>query len=119
MARKPRVLLPGAVYPLPAPLRAATRRLAERGGAARFVGVNELERQLLDALIALEQAARASPTVEPRPSLFPLFERIETLAAELPPSADPELRHFLQRKSYEKARQWLEGAAAQRGTCGH
>jgi hypothetical protein len=30
-------------------------------------------------------------------------EQIETLAQQLPPPLDPELAHFLQRRSYDKA----------------
>jgi hypothetical protein len=35
-------------------------------------------------------------------------ERIENLAAALPKPLDPQLAHFLQRKSYDKALQLLE-----------
>jgi hypothetical protein len=37
-------------------------------------------------------------------------ERIEDLEKRLPPKIDPELRHFLQRRSYSKALEALEGA---------
>ena len=37
-------------------------------------------------------------------------ERIEDLERRLPPKIDPELRHFLQRRSYSKALEALEGA---------
>ncbi len=81
--------------------------------------MNDVEARLLSALQDLETAARSMPTSQPKPSLLPLFARIDELTAALPANADPELRHFLQRKSYEKARQRLEGAVAARGTCGH
>ena len=35
-------------------------------------------------------------------------ERIDRLQKSLSPSADPRLRHFLDRKSYDKALQYLE-----------
>ena len=38
-------------------------------------------------------------------------ERIEALERRLPPTIDPELRHFLQRRSYNKALETLEGAS--------
>ena len=38
-------------------------------------------------------------------------ERIDNLAAELPKPIDPQLAHFLQRKSYDKALEFLEAAA--------
>jgi hypothetical protein len=41
-------------------------------------------------------------------------ERIESLAATLPKPIDPQLAHFLQRKSYDKALDFLEGRAPSR-----
>jgi len=38
-------------------------------------------------------------------------ERIEILAAALPKPIDPQLAHFLQRKSYDKALELLERRA--------
>lgn len=35
-------------------------------------------------------------------------ERIEELEQQLPPKIDPQLRHFLQRRSYSKALELLE-----------
>ncbi len=34
-------------------------------------------------------------------------ERIEQLEQDLPPTIDPQLRHFLQRRSYDKALEFL------------
>jgi len=39
-----------------------------------------------------------------------ISERIDNLAAALPKPIDPELAHFLQRKSYDKALEFLEGS---------
>ena len=39
-------------------------------------------------------------------------EKIEELELRLPPKIDPQLRHFLQRRSYSKALEALEGADA-------
>jgi hypothetical protein len=75
--------------------------------------MTDVESQLLTALRELEAVVRSR--TEPRPSLLPLFERIEGLAATLPAKGDPELRHFLERKSYEKARQRLEALELSRG----
>ena len=36
-------------------------------------------------------------------------EKIEELERQLPPQIDPQLRHFLQRRSYSKALELLEG----------
>lgn len=81
--------------------------------------VTKTESQLLAALQELDAAVKTPAVTKPPSSLLPLFGRIDSLAAQLPPASDPELRHFLQRKSYEKARQRLQGFAAERGTCGH
>jgi hypothetical protein len=37
-----------------------------------------------------------------------ISEKIERLEQTLPPKVDPELRHFLQRRSYSKALELLE-----------
>jgi hypothetical protein len=37
-----------------------------------------------------------------------ISERIELLERRLPPEVDPQLRHFLQRRSYSKALDLLE-----------
>jgi hypothetical protein len=46
---------------------------------------------------------------------------MDELTRRLPADAAPDLRHYLKRKSYEKARLFLEGREAenQRGSCGH
>jgi hypothetical protein len=80
-----------------------------------------IEQDLLAALGELERAAKTMPTANPKPDLPRMFARIDALAARLPDDSDPGLRHYLQRKSYEKARLWLEGRDAenQAGHCGH
>jgi hypothetical protein len=83
--------------------------------------MTETEKNLLQALLDLEEAVRQLPTAHPKPNLLQRITRIDELAAQLPPGSDPELKHFLQRKSYEKARMHLEGHAGEvaRGSCGH
>lgn len=81
--------------------------------------MNEIEEQILAALKELDAAVKAMPTANPKPNLVPLFTRIDELAQQLPRGTDPELLHFLQRKSYEKARSRLEGLGVVRGSCGH
>lgn len=76
------------------------------------------EEKILQALTELDAAVKTLPAANPKPDLLGLFARIDALAQELPRSADPELLHFLQRKSYEKARARLEGRVTARGTCG-
>ncbi len=81
--------------------------------------MNETENEILKVLTQLDAAVKTMATANQKPNLLPLFARIEQLAEQLPPETDPELRHFLVRKSYEKAKAKLEGNAAARGSCGH
>jgi hypothetical protein len=51
-----------------------------------------------------------------------MFDRIDELARQLPRDADPTLLHYLHKKSYEKARLFLQGREGEnaRGNChGH
>lgn len=81
--------------------------------------MSELERHILKALIDLESAVKAMPTAAPKPNLLPLFDRLDDLTRQLPPDADPNLLHYLHKKSYEKARLLIEGRDAEnaRGSC--
>ena len=81
--------------------------------------LNSTEQDVLRTLMELDEAVKAMATANPKPNLLPLFARLGELAQQLPPGADEELRHFLKRKSYEKARARLEGRVAERGACGH
>lgn len=78
-----------------------------------------LEHDILKHLINLEATVKAIPTANPKPNLLPLFQQIEKLADQLPRDTAPDLLHYMQRKSYEKARQWLEGRhpEIQKGGC--
>jgi hypothetical protein len=82
---------------------------------------NSLEKNLLDALVDLDNAVKAMPTANPKPNLVPLFNRIDDLARQLPRDADPALLHYLHKKSYEKARLYLQGRDAENqiGNCRH
>ncbi len=82
---------------------------------------NSLEKSLLAALLDLDQAVRSMPTANPKPNLMPLFNHIDELTKQLPRNADPALLHYLHKKSYEKARLFLQGRDAenQAGNCRH
>ncbi len=79
-----------------------------------------LENDLLKALADLEQAVKSMATAKPKPDLLPLFKRIDDLAKQLPPDTHPNLLHFMQKKSHEKARLFLEGRISEitKGACG-
>lgn len=83
------------------------------------MGMTAIERDILQALNDLEATVKTMATANPKPSLLPLFQRIEELANQLPRSTAPDLLHYMQKKSYEKARLWLEGSYAeiQKGGC--
>ena len=79
------------------------------------------ERTILQALVELDQQVKSMPTANPKPNLLPLFTRLDGLTHQLPPQTDPQLLHYLHKKSYEKARLFLEGRDAENaaGNCGH
>ena len=67
------------------------------------------ESQLLAVLLQLEETVKSLATANPKPSLLPLFARIDDLAAQLPRDTDPTLLHYLHKKSYQKAQLFLKG----------
>lgn len=83
--------------------------------------MTETERAILQSLLDLEAAVQTARTTNAKPDLLPLFARIETLTRELPRGADPNLLHYLHKKSYEKARLFLQGRDAEntQGNCRH
>jgi hypothetical protein len=83
--------------------------------------MTETERGLLQALLELEQAVQSMKTANPKPDLMPLFARIDDLTRQLPRDTDPTLLHYLHKKSYEKARLFLQGRDAENqvGNCRH
>ena len=83
--------------------------------------MTEAEYAILQELLGLEAAIKAMPTANPKPNLLPRFERIDSLTRQLPRETDPSLLHYLHKKSYEKARLFLQGRDAEnaQGNCGH
>ena len=79
------------------------------------------EKEILATLQHLEAAVKSMPTANPKPNLLPLFARLDELTYQLPRATDPSLRHYLHKKSYEKARLFLQGRDAenQLGNCRH
>ena len=80
-----------------------------------------IEQELLVALVQLTDTVRAMPGANPKPDLLPLFARLDELTARLPRETDPTLLHYMHKKSYEKARLFLQGREAenQAGNCRH
>jgi len=79
-----------------------------------------VEDDLLAALVKLENAVKTMATAEQKPDLLPLFKRVDELARQLPFNTSPNLVHYLQKRSYEKARLYLEGRTSEitKGVCG-
>ena len=83
--------------------------------------MTETERAILQTLTDLDGAVKSMAATGAKPHLLPLFSRLDELTRALPKDAAPDLLHYLHRKSYEKARLWLEGRDAEnaRGGCSH
>jgi hypothetical protein len=83
--------------------------------------MTETETSLLQALLDLEHSVTEMRTAHSKPNLLPLFERIDQLTRQLPRNGDPQLLHYLHKKSYEKARLFLQGREAENvaGNGGH
>jgi len=82
---------------------------------------SSVERQLLAALTQLAETVKTMPTANPKPNLLPIFLHLDELTKQLPRDADPTLLHYLHKKSYEKARLFLQGRDAENqiGNCRH
>ena len=83
--------------------------------------MTQLEQELHQALLELDGAVKRMAASKAPVDLLPLFARIDELGAKLPAGTDPQLVHFIQRKSFEKATLWLAGRKAEitRGVCGN
>lgn len=82
--------------------------------------VTATEQEILRTLAELDRMVRGMASANPKPDLRPVFARLDELTRQLPPQTAPDLLHYLHRKSYEKARLFLEGRGAENtaGSCG-
>ena len=72
-----------------------------------------LEAELAEALrerlaVIGDHALRASDPERHLAQLREASERITALQAKLPPNIHPQLRHYFERTSYDKALAWIE-----------
>lgn len=83
--------------------------------------MTKIEQAILQALTELDAVVKTMATANPKPDLRPLFTRVDELTRQLPRDANPNLLHYLHKKSYEKARLFLQGRDAENvtGSCGH
>ena len=76
------------------------------------------EQELLDTRLELEDAV-AHVNADPKPDLMALFARLDALTVAMPKDAPPALLHYLHKKSYQKARLFLQGQDPEAGACPH
>ena len=83
--------------------------------------MTEIEQNILDSLLELESTVKTLAITNPKPSLQSFFARLDELTGQLPRTTSPDLLHYLHKKSYEKARLFLQGRDAENaeGNCGH
>ena len=74
--------------------------------------------ELLDTLVELETAV-ANVNAEPKPDLVGIFSRLDELTAALTADAPRDLLHYLHKKSFQKARLFLQGQDPEQGECPH
>lgn len=67
----------------------------------------------------LEQLKSLDATAANRGNVLPILNELSRLTRLLPPTADPDLLHYLNRRSYEKARLFLDGIDPGTGACRH
>jgi hypothetical protein len=70
--------------------------------------MTQTEREILDTLLELEKSVGQMNGGAAKPDLRPIFTRLDKLALQLPADAPRDLRHYLERKSYQKARAFLQ-----------
>jgi hypothetical protein len=81
--------------------------------------MTQTELEILNYLTELDRAVKVLRTANPKPDLQAIFGQLDRLTRALPPNTDPGLLHYLHKKSYEKARLFLQGRDAEnpRGGC--
>jgi hypothetical protein len=81
--------------------------------------MTDTEKSILDSLSELDRAAKSMSGPGPKPNIASILSRLDTLTDELPKGTDPNLLHYLHKKSYEKARLFLLGRGSENasGSC--
>ena len=69
---------------------------------------SELAAALRERLAIISDDESRRDPIQHTARLRAVSETIEELERRLPPAIDPQLRHFLQRRSYDKALELLE-----------
>ncbi len=97
------------------------RGLAPLPGWWQGAGVTCLEAEILMELRRLDETVAAMSGNGPKVSILPMVQELARLTALLPPGTDSQLLHYLHKRSFEKARLFLEGRDGENiaGPCGH
>ena len=72
----------------------------------------DLAQALRERLVIIHDEGSRRDEAKHMARLRAISEKIDKLRAALPQPVDPRLTHYLQRKSYDKALEFLEGRAA-------
>ncbi|MDZ4789350.1 MAG: hypothetical protein SH807_10455 [Blastochloris sp.] len=75
--------------------------------------MNELRQALTDYFLAVDSQKSACALDLSKP-----IEQLEFFSRNPPADFDPQLRHYLESRSYRKAWTWLEGDTPAKGSCG-
>jgi hypothetical protein len=70
--------------------------------------MNNLAAALRERLIIIADEASRKNAMKHLARLQHVSEKIEAMQSQLPPSTDPRLQHYLERRSYDKALEWIE-----------
>ena len=86
-----------------------------------MIFMHAIEKEILTALTQLDTAVKSMPTANPKPDLLQHFAQLDELTRRLPRDTDPTLLHYMHKKSYEKARLFLQGRDKENqvGNCRH
>ena len=71
-------------------------------------GLADLAEALRERLAVIRDEKSRRDKTKHIARLRAVSEKIDRLQALLPPSTDPRLKHYLERKSYDKALEYLE-----------
>ena len=80
--------------------------------------MTETEQAILDKLLELESAV-AGINKEVKPNLLGIFSELDEMTLSLPKDTAPDLMHYMHKKSYQKARLFLQGKDPEQGECPH